>query len=105
MSPVNELRQCISLIDMFEREGRHKIEKSRTHKSFVPPGSHLKVREQQWKLLTPGKKVSKISAVDKGVPKAMAFMKKTTLNRQVKLASVKMKRIYQTSTVETLYRI
>ena len=24
MTPVNELRQCISLIDMFEREGRHK---------------------------------------------------------------------------------
>ena len=24
MSPVNELRQCISLLNMFEREGRHK---------------------------------------------------------------------------------
>lgn len=105
MSPVNELRQCISLIHMFEREGRHNIEKIRTHKNFVPPGSHLEVREQQWKLLTPEEKVSKISAVDKGVPKAMAFMKTTTLNRQVKLASVKIKRIYQTSTVETFYRI
>lgn len=61
-----------------------KTEKIRTHKNFVPPGSHLEVREQQWKLLTPEEKVSKISAVDKGVPKAMAFMKKTTLNRQVK---------------------
>ena len=82
-----------------------KMEKIRTHKNFVPPGSHLEVKEQQWKLLTPEKKVSKISAVDKGLPKAMAFMKKTTLNRQVKLASVKMIRIYQTSTVETFYRI
>ena len=77
-----------------------KIEKIRTHKNFVPPGSHLGVREQQWKLLTPEEKVSKISAVDKGVPKAMAFIKNTTLNRQLNLASVKMKRIYQTSTVE-----
>jgi len=55
-----------------------KIEKIRTRKNFVPPSSYLEVREQQWKLLTPEEKVSKISAVDKGVPKAMAFMKKTT---------------------------